>query len=376
VRPVTDSFLRSIRGAHSAVFRARVLEPGLVGVNPGPLTSSGSPVDEIPLLGGDAVFDTNSDVNGTIDIITQIDWPTSAGSLAAPYGQELYVERGVQYGDGIKEYVGLGYYRIDRVEQARATKGAIRISGSDRMANLRDGRSIAPIHFAAGTAFSVVFESIVEEILPSVVVLYDFDAVNTLISADHVLDQDRLKFLTELVTAYGKIMYFDYAGRLTVKTAPGLENPVWDVNAGRNGVLVSMSRQISRDGVYNGVVATGEPVGELPPVRGVALDLNPASPTFWDGPFGKVPRFFSSSFMTNQQQCEEAAASILAASNGVPYTVSLGVVPNPALEGWDVLNVSFSDRENSEIHIADRITYSLSVEGSMGIETRKQFLEG
>lgn len=375
MRPVTNSFLQTVRGAHKAVFRARLLSPGLTGTNPGPLTGTGAPVNEVPILDGDVTFDTKADVNATLDLTTAIDWPAHFSNLASPYGNELFVERGVQYGNGTREYVGLGYFRIDSVEQEKTPNGALRISGSDRTANIRDGRATAPVQFGAGSSFAAVLEFVIGEVVPGLVVVYDFPATTTLLVSDHVLSQDRLKFCQELVAAYGKVMYFDYAGRLQVKNNPSSTTaPVWSVNHGRDGVLVSMKRAISRDGVYNGVVASGEAAGELPPVQAAVLDLDPLSPMYWNGPFGKVPRFFSSSFLTTYDQCVTAASSILAAAHGVPYAVTLGTVPNPAIEGWDVLAVDYSDPSDIENHIVDRISYSLSVDGPMGIDTRKQFL--
>lgn len=375
MRPVTDSFLNTVRGPHKAVFRARICEPW---------QSTVSPVGtEIPITDGDVTFDTNSDVNGTLDFKTSLAWGT-----VVPYRHEIYIERGVQYANGVKEYVGLGYFRVNSIEQDRPRAdtatlikgGLLRITGEDRMSNLRDARVVSPIQFGSSASVSSVIDFLVQDVMPTVVTIYDTTnwpggtAATTLLGSDHIVDQDRLKFIQELVTAYGKICYFDYAGRFVVKDAPKpTGKPVYSINAGANGVLIAASRSISRDGVYNAVVASGEPAGEQAPVYGVAYDNNPTSPTFWGGGFGKVPKFFTSSFLTTSGQCINAALSLLNSSHGFPYTVSLGMVPNPALEAWDVVKVQY-DESLYENHIADLITYGLSVEGPMRIETRKQFL--
>lgn len=375
MRPVSDSFLNAVRGAHKAAFRARILPPGLVGVNPGPLNTDSTPTFEIPVINGDVTFDTSADVNATMDLTTLFDWPDASSDLGTPYGQEIYIERGIQYGNGTTEYVGLGYFRIDTIEQDNAPNGTLRISGSDRMANIRDGRRPFPIQFNSGTSVGAVIDFVVQEVLPSAVTVYDFPAYTTFLQTDYILDQDRLAFLQDLVTAYGKISYWDYAGRLQIKSSPDTTTKaVYTIDHGRNGVLVSMDRTLSRDGVYNAVVASGEPAGELPPVIGIAYDSVASSPTYWFGPFGQVPEFYSSSFLTTTDQCNTAAASILRAATGLPYSVSLGTVPNPALEGWDVINVTYSYKDQTETHIVDKITYSLAVDAAMGIDTRRQFL--
>lgn len=375
MRPVTNSFLNTVRGPHKAVVRARLVWPWVVGVNP---AGAGPPLG---VIDGDVTFDVNSDVNGTASLT--LDQPFENIN---PYAHEVYLERGVQYANGVTEYVGLGYFRVNSVEDTYISRddfdgAAIKVSCEDRMANLRDARVVSPIQFGSGASVSSVLDFLVQDVMPGVSTVYDTTnwpggtASTTLLGSDHVVDQDRLKFIQELVLAYGKICYFDYAGRFVVKDAPTNSGAtIFDINAGLNGVLVSASRTISRDGVYNGVVATGEAAGEAPPVYGIALEDDPLSPTFWGGAFGKVPMFFTSSFLVTSGQCSNAAANILATRHGLPYTVKLGMVPNPALEAWDLVKVTYAEGLN-ENHIIDTITYSLAIDGEMQIQTRKQFID-
>lgn len=375
MRPVTQSFLNTVRGPHKAVFRARLVWPWVVGVNP---STAGSP---IPVISGDVTFDVNSDVNGTCDLTIAWDFED-----VNPYAHEIYLERGVQYANGTTEYVGLGYFRVNSVEDTFIRDSdfdgsAIRITGEDRMANLRDGRVPSPIQFSASTSVASTLDFLVQDVMPGVTTVYDTvnwpggDAASTTLGSDHFVDQDRLAFIQELVAAYGKICYFDYAGRFVVKDPPNTTGtPVFNINSGLNGVLVHATRTISRDGVYNAVVASGEAAdANVPPVYAVATDNDPNSPTYYGGTFGKVPKFFQSSFLTTDAQCATAAQKLLDASHGLPYSVALGMVPNPALEAWDVVSVTYSDGY-VEIHIIDQITYSMSVDDEMTIQTRKQYL--
>ncbi|MFI5607782.1 DUF5047 domain-containing protein [Amycolatopsis sp. NPDC051903] len=323
-------------------------------------------------------MDMTADVQATLDFTTIYPWPQRASDPGTPYGSEIYVERGVQYGTGTTEWVGLGYFRIDQVEQTGRPDGQIRISGSDRMAMVQDARVVAPIQFSASASVGSTIDLLVQDAFPGGAVLdsvYDWDAYSDQFQVQQIVDEDRLKFIQDVVASRGKIAYFDYAGRLQVKDAPDTSGaPVWEVNKGRGGVLVAMSRTLSRSGVYNAVVARGDATGEVPPVQAIAYDQNPTSPTYWYGSFGKVPRFYSSSFITTMDQAQGAANSMLAQSTGLPYSVSFQTVPNPALEGGDVIKLVFSDQEGYEIHILDRITYSLTPDGAMSADTRKQTL--
>lgn len=379
MRPVTDAFLATLRGAHKMVARATLVAPGQTGVTPTGIAIPGvSDLGRLPILGGDVTVDATADVQATLDFTTLYPWPTSASDPGTPYGQEIYVERGVEYGVGTTEWVGLGYFRIDSVEQSGRADGTIRISGSDRMAVVRDARAYQPEQFGAGASVGALIDQVVQEALPTgqtLVSVYDWSAYADTVGTVQILDQDRLPFLQDIVASRGKVMYWDYAGRLQVKSAPSPTTPsVWTVNRGAGGVLVSVSRKISRDGVYNAVVARGDATGELPPVQGIAYDNNPSSPTYWNGPFGLVPKFYSSSFITTTAQANSAAAAVLLKSTGLPYTVSFASVPNPALEAYDVITLLFSDDEGSEAHILDRITYALTPDGAMAADTRKQVL--
>lgn len=378
MRPVSATFLPSVRGSHRMIARARLVAPGQTGTTPtGLAIPGGDPDGLLPINAGDVTTDMTADVQSTLALTTLYPWPADPFAAGTPYGQEIYVERGIEYGLGTREWVGLGYFRLDEVGQDRAPHGPIAITASDRMAQVRDARNISPQVFGAGSSVGACIDIVVQQALPGAVTDYGtWDAYGATFATAHVMGDDRLPFLQDLLAAYGMYAYFDYRGVYTVRPVPDVKksSPVWTIDAGRNGVLVEMKRKISRASVYNVVVARGEPVGELPPVQGIAYDNNPSSPTYALGPFGVIPTYYSSSFMTTVDQCTAAAAAQLAKATGLPYVVSLGSVPNPALEGWDVVTVD-NGHNNPETHVLDRITYGLTPEAGMGLDTRKQFLE-
>jgi len=365
MRPVTSQFLNVIRGSHQIALRVRVLTSFQTGVNP-----TGT---ELLVVDGNVHLNATADVRATVDL--EVDgtgaFTRDPGGLLTPYGNEVFVERGVIYGTGTHEYVSLGYFRIYEVEQSNQPDYPIRLGGRDRMSGIVDGRLIAPVQFVAGTSISAIFNTLVQEIYPTATIQFDYNATTDLLQTSVVADEDRYSFLRNLVTSRGKIMYWDHAGRLQVKDAPNVNNTVFDINSGEDGVLIEVSRRLDRGSVYNAVVTLGEQVQlDVPPVRGVARDMNPLSPTFWDGPFGKVPRFFSSPFVTTQAQAESASSKILARSIGLPYSVTLSAVPNPALEPYDPIKVTRSDGYDK--HLIQEMTIPLNVDRPMTINTREQ----
>lgn len=366
MRPVSDEFLRTVRGSHKMLARARVCESFQTGNDP-----IGT---EIPIIDGDVQFDSTADVRATLDLTTSWEWAADAGGLLTPYGNEVFVERGIEFGNGTQEWVSLGYYRIYTVEQENAPAGEIRITGKDRMSTLIDAKPVTPIQFFANHTAQQFFEGLVLDVLPDALISYDFDAAGITVGRTVVVEEDRYAALLEMCRSLGKVMFFDHDGSLRIKTPPDPADPVYEVNHGADGVLVSMSRSLSRDSAYNGLVVTGEAPDGNPPVRAVARDMNPRSATYWGGKFGQVPSSYSSSFITTMAQARTSAAALLRRNLGVPYNVDFSAVPNPALEPLDPVNVTFSYRDRSEVHVIEKLNIPLTPDGGMSASTREQTL--
>lgn len=345
------------------------MDNGQNGVNPGNTT-------ELAIISGDVRFDAKAQIRSTLSL--EVDGtglfprPGLFYERLAPYRTEIYVRRGLDYGGGAIEWVGLGYFRLDSVEQDDAPDGPIRLAASDRMAGIVDARLTEPRQFdGTWTYGQVVHNLAVTANSFAIVVEWDDDAVrDTLLGRTVLAEEDRYGFLDELITSLGKIWYWDHRGYLIVKDPPAADTPVWDVNSGAGGVLVQMGRDLSREGVYNGVVATGEAFDTAAPARALAIDDTFLSPTYWYGGFGKIPRFFSSPFITTNAQAKSAAESILRQNLGVPYAVDFANVPNPALELWDPIRITLHHTE--EIHIVETLTVPLLAEQVQTGTTREQ----
>ncbi|TDD98893.1 DUF5047 domain-containing protein [Jiangella asiatica] len=369
MRPVSQQFLDAVRDSHK--MRAEVIAvPGhQTGVNP-----TGT---QIKILGGNVVSDGTADVRASLDLTTEPAlWPNDHTDVLAPYGQELFVRRGIEFGDRHVEWVSLGYFRVESPAQDAAPLGEVEVTAKDRMAAIVDGRLVAPVQFALGTTLQEAFEQLILDVYPSAVIDADFDMTSVVFNRNMVAEEDRYAFLRDLADAMAKDFYVDYRGIFVVKDRPDPAEPVFEVNAGRNGVLVEMSRELTREGVYNGVVATGEGADQTVPVRALAVDDDPASPTYWHGvnqyglTFGKVPRFYSSQFLTTTQQAQAAAAKMLRDNLGLPFSLDLAAVPNPALEPFDPVRVL--TRDHDYIHTLQTVTIPLTAGEPLTATTKDQ----
>jgi len=342
MRPVSTKFLSSLRGSHGRTAQAFVVAPGQTGTTP-----TGT---EIPILDGNVQLDATAQIRSTLDLTTDGtgEWPNQVSDLFTPYGNEVFVRVGMVFGGGVTEWVSLGYFRIFDVGQDEAPNGPLRISGQDRMSGIVDARLVQPQQFLATATYGAVVTSLVQEVFPTAVITWDDLSYTDALGRAVIAEEDRFEFLDDLIKSKGKIWYWDYRGYLVIKDVPPEDDPVWDVNAGENGVLVSLSRELSREGVYNGVVAYGDALDNVTPARAVAVDNNPTSPTYWNGNFGKVPRFYSSPFITTINQAQSAANSLLRQKLGLPYNVDFSAVPNAALEPWDPVAVNIVGTRNPQ----------------------------
>lgn len=366
MRPVTAAWEPTIRGSYRMVVSATVCDTFQTGTSPVGTA--------LTILSGSVQLSGTAAVRSTLDLTTDGTdmWPRFAADLLAPYGNEIYVARGVMYTDALVEMVGLGYFRIEGPSQDLPPDGPIRVTGSDRMAGIIEARLVDPVQFMAGTRLGDVFDQLVAEVYPSATIEWDDATDDETLTRAVIADQDRYAFLDDIARAHAKIWYWDHRGILVIKDLPDDDVTVFEVTSGRGGSLVEMSRNLSRTGVANIVVASGEAGDNTAPVRGVAFDDNPDSPTYYLGRFGQVPMFYSSPLMGSTDQAQAAASTILRKQIGLPYAVDFGLVPNPALEPFDAVLVRYSDRASVERHALETLTIPLDEDSAMKATTKEQ----
>lgn len=355
-------FAPFVTGSHTARFRAIAVNGFQDGVTP-------TGVD-LKLIDGEVELDATADIRGSGSVTLAEPWPTVRNLSLGPYGSELFLARGIDLGGAGVLWAPLGYFRVRETEQGDAAKGPLDLTLEDRMSTIIDSRFIAPRQWPQGTSVGAIVDEIVLEIFPEATIVFDDDSDLSELGRSLIAEESRYEVLLTLATGLGKVVYWDGQGRLVFETIPDEDVPIWYVNAGPKGVMVESKRSLSRDTVYNAVVVLGEGTDEIAPVRAVAVDAQESSPTFFGGPFGRVPRFYSSPFITTQSQAEGAAVNLLRQSLGAPYDVGVSAVPNPALKPYDVIRVVYNDGTR-ELHVVEKVTIPLSVDAALNISTRQ-----
>ncbi len=388
MRPVSERLLNIVTGSHTARTRVK-----LVTGFPQSTTPTGT---ALTLLSGDVKMDSSAVVRATLDCEVLAPWGT-----VLPDGSELFVEYGVEVAGGSTEWVALGYFRIDEVSQV-AVNGPTRISASDRMQQVVDTEAVFPWVAPVGTTHADFFDSLLFGQVPTTwfhpnagvfnspaaqTIISDYDMNATLLPYQIPLDRPFYELLQGVADTIGKRMFFDYLGRLNVVDAalPLGGASVWTIEAGVDGTLRGLSRQITRDGFYNSVRAEGSAATEAsPPWNYVVTPLaNTMGSLSWYSRFGRILRSFSSPLLLTSAACLAAAQTLYDQATGLPYSLSMDTVPNPGLEPLDVVTVRFPGEGLSqtppppgmhvdpqqEVHVIDSLTFPLAG-GDMSITTR------
>lgn len=339
-------------------------------------------------LGGSGEWNDLTLLDGSVsaNAASQVRWSGSftvtdveVGRFAlSPYGCRLRAMLGMAFGPDDIEWLPMGIYRVETVERSVQWPEKVMITGASLESQIIDDRFITPQVFAPQPAASLL-ERLIIEAVPDAVVSWR-DDLNTPLP-QLVADKDRWAVIDgsaqkpSIARALGARVYCDSRGIFVVRAVATFDDaPVWTADTGSDGLLVTATETLTRDGVFNIIVATGASTDGQPPAGpGIAADTAPTSPTRIDGPFGRVPLFYSSPLLLNQAYCEVAAQGLLQPYLGLRQQVSAEVM-NPALRPGDVVNIRMPDGE-LQPNILDGVNFSLTG-GDAGLTTRTSAIHG
>jgi hypothetical protein len=352
----------------SGRFLARLAESHRVAAEVKLFLTDGRVID-LEHTGGSVTVDRSQAIRRTctVTVADPALIPRTPADQLATYGARLRIARGVEYGDGTRELVPLGVFRLDSVT-GDVNDGPVTLSGKDLSACVADDKFTAP-YTVSGTVLDAI-GAIIGRSLPGTDILAAID--NTAIGTrTWDIEADPWAAAQEVAAAAGADVYATVDGLFAVARLPALTDvdPVWAVEAAEGGVYVSASRAMSSAGVHNGVLARGENSSDnAPAVSYLATDDDPGSPTYWGGPFGRRPMFYSSSTLTTLGACQQAAEFKLRDARAPNSTGDLTSLPNPALEPGDVIRVTHPDGTR-ELHQIASFSVPLDEGGDFPITT-------
>jgi hypothetical protein len=356
VYPVSDRFLARLAESHRPVTRVQLF------------LTTGEVVD-LEHTGGSVTVDRAQAIRRTCTV-TVADpklIPRTPRDQLAVYGARLRISRGVDYGDGSQELVPVGVYRLDEVN-GDVNDGPVTLTGKDLSAFVADDKLTAP-WTSTGTVISAI-TAIVRRSLPDADIIPRISDV-AIGTRTFDIEGDAWAACQEIAAAAGADCFVNSDGEFTIAALPDplTTPPAWEIAAAEGGVYIQANRAMTSINVYNGVLARGENTADdVPPVSYLATDNDPGSPTYWGGPFGRRPLFYTSSTLTSTAACQAAATLKLAEAKAPNSSGDISSLPNPALEPGDVLRVVHPDGSR-ELHQVASFTVPLDEGGSFPIGT-------
>lgn len=288
-----------------------------------------------PLVGGQVSGDRGQQVRLNCDV-----------TLAVPEWTDIdldvqtcrfKVRRGVS-SLGFTETLPLGEYRVDSL--TRPADGVVAVKGSGLEAYVLDARFITPRTPPYGQSTVATIAGLIHDVLPTVPIVVR-NTRDRPVTATAVWERDRMDVVDDLANSIRAEVFCDALGRFVIADRPNPDGvPVWVADEGPGGVLVDRSEVSTRDRQYNAASVSGQSTDQdVPPVWAWAADMDPTSPTFYNGPYGKKPIFYSSQFFNTTFQCQDYANALLAESLADNDTLTFETLQADFLEVGDVVGV-------------------------------------
>lgn len=297
-----------------------------------------------------------------------------AFSWLATAGAEITVARGLKLPGG-DELVPLGVFVLD-ADLEEAADGTITVSAADRSQRISRARWTDPYTVPAGSDVGDALADLLQACWADCPIGSTFAAIDKLTGAKLAYldgaDSDPWKDARALAASAGYDLYFDGVGDAQVRETPDPEttSPCATYYAGETAIVLERTRTTMLSQMYNGVIVTAEGSGVVIPRRGEAWDDDPNSPTYIDGPMGRVPLFYSSPLLTTQDDVDSAAETRLARVKRPIEQVAYSLVPNPAHEAFDVVEFVGED-DTARRFMLDVVTIPLDNSGAMTATARE-----
>lgn len=361
MRPVSAGFEAALRaGSHRAVSRVSVLRADLSTE----LVLTG---ETGVVTGGSVSTDRARRRTVTLELVDETgEWAPAVASDALFPNRLVRLERGIMVGDA-PELVSLGVFLVDRPTTTVGPAGAtIRISGQDRLKLALRSAFTVPARYEEGVAVADVVRSVAQAAGMGDT-LYRLDDGGAALGADRTYEvgYPRLDAIRGLATDFALDLYVDADGYLVLEpasTAATLPDPSWTFAAGDEALMLGVTKDLSDDRLYNHTLVSGE-AADLPPVRGEARDLNPASPAYnppdGTGPIGDRLYTYVSAMIRSEEQAQAVADALLLDVALVEEAITLPAITHPALEAGDVVAIAESTARIADDYLIETLTIPL-----------------
>ena len=293
----------------------------------------------VPVKAGSVTWTTSQQVQGTLSLtVPRIgavsqdegarDWtPLAPDSPLATMGQVLHVQVTVASLVSTDRWdIPLGRFLITQWEVGATD---IRVTGKSPLQRLEDDRLTSPtVPYSGGTLASEL-----RRLVGGHMGIIVSDALTNRPCPSMSWGESRIDAIYEIADAWPARLREGPDGVLYVlPPVPAItERPEKSLTDGDAGTVIGVTRQGSRAGIFNRIVARGQEQDDAGQPRFQAIIDQTTGPLRTSGPYGIVTRFFSSPLITSKQAALNSATTMLATSVRQKTTVPVTHTPNPTL---------------------------------------------
>jgi len=328
---VSARMIRAVQESHTATARIDIVR--------------GAAITSFKAIDGVVTFDFDDTTRRSLDI-TFIDESgrtfIDMERLTDPFTCSLKPYRGIDFSNNGSdvEWMGLGEYFTDRLEILETSEGVVqwRISALDASSMCRTPLQF-PVFIPGGVPGGEAIPQILRQVWPRMnfqIREGSWTMPPTLIDEDKVPWDEAVR----LAQASGQDLFITRDGLCVMGSRPSNVSPRsnWDFVEGQNATFWEPKRNKSSR-LPNVVVVIGTNT-LAPGVRGEAYDTDPYSPTYVNGPYGRIVETYKSELVVVTEQAEAMARNILNRRLGPADEVEFYTTPIPFLDEADTISVT------------------------------------
>lgn len=319
---------------------------------------------DVKVTGGSVSCDAGSLIRWNADIDLALS-PWETLPLLTNEAARFKVYRGIT-SLGRTEVLQLGEYRV--VDADRSERGTVKVEGEGLEGYIADARFERPRVPPYGASTTQAIIDLIDEALPFAVSVIPRTTTNRRVAATAPWKRDRDEAIESLADSINAVVYANNEGVFVIDDVPSINSvPVFTVAAGEGGVMLGAQKAQKRG--FNAVsVSSSSSNSDTVPFYGFAGDDDPASPTYYNGLYGKKPKFYSSQFFTNDAQCVETAQEMLVKELARTQPIAFSALPAIFLEAGDMIQIVLPDG-TVQSNLLETIKYGLEPGGQVAAQT-------
>lgn len=269
--------------------------------------------------------------------------PTVATDLFTPFGNELRIYY-TKIVNGVETDTLVGVFGISDVDiQDSGADLSIAVDGKDRAYAYGRAGFTDVYTIAASTNMATAIQSLLNSRSVAFTQTFAFMSTTYTTGTTPMVfgpGDDPWAKASDMAASIGAELYMDQSGITTLKAVPdpATAGVAASYVEGNSNTACAIDRKLSNAQAANYIIRDGQGSGISAPVRGIAQDTNPASPTYVNGNYGTVVDYKSSSLYATTAAAQAAANADLLVAQGSTEVTIWTVIPDPQRDVDDVIS--------------------------------------